>query len=113
MTSGGQCVMTAGAALMLQWSASSWDMHTLEVSGSAEMLEYLHELICNCGVFLGGIAYSSARFGTGTGPIFLDDVQCTSSSSRLLECSSSPILTHNCLHSDDAGVGCEGMLIQC
>ena len=34
MTSGGQCVMTAGAALMLQWSASSWDMHTLEVSGS-------------------------------------------------------------------------------
>ena len=33
MTSGGQCVMTAGAALMLQWSVSSWDMHTLEVSG--------------------------------------------------------------------------------
>ena len=32
MTSGGQCVMTAGTALMLLWSASSWDMHTLEVS---------------------------------------------------------------------------------
>ena len=32
MTSGGQCVMTAGAQLMLLWSASSWDMHTLEVS---------------------------------------------------------------------------------
>ena len=32
MTSGGQCVMTAGAALMLLWSASSWDMHTLAVS---------------------------------------------------------------------------------
>ena len=36
MTSGGPSVMTAGAALMLQWSASSWDMHTLEVSGSAQ-----------------------------------------------------------------------------
>jgi len=33
MTSGGQCVMTAGTALMLQLSASSLDMHTLEVSG--------------------------------------------------------------------------------
>ena len=58
--------------------------------------------------FAGGIAYSNARFGAGTGPIFLDEVQCTSSSSQLLECSSTPILTHTCQHSADAGVGCEG-----
>ena len=32
MTGGGQCVMTTGTALMLLWSASSWDIHTLEVS---------------------------------------------------------------------------------
>ena len=32
MTSGGQCVMTPGTTLMLLWSASNWDMHTLEVS---------------------------------------------------------------------------------
>ena len=32
MASGGQCVMTSGTALMLLWFASSWDMHTLEVS---------------------------------------------------------------------------------
>ena len=56
----------------------------------------------------GGRAYSNAHFGTGSGPIFLDDVQCTSSSSQLLECPSRPILSHNCLHSADAGVGCEG-----
>ena len=62
-------------------------------------------------MFIGGIPYSNARFGSGTGPIFLDNVQCSSSSSQLLECPSSPILTHNCKHSDDAGVGCEGMLI--
>ena len=31
MTSGGQCVMITGTTLMQQWSASSWDMHTLEV----------------------------------------------------------------------------------
>ena len=32
MTSGGQCVMTLGTVLMLLWSASNWDTHTLEVS---------------------------------------------------------------------------------
>ena len=58
----------------------------------------------------GGTAYSNAYFGAGSGPIFLDDVQCTSSSSKLLECPSRPILSHNCLHSADAGVGCEGVL---
>ena len=31
MTSGGQCAMTPGTTLMLLWSASNWDMHTLEV----------------------------------------------------------------------------------
>ena len=31
MTSGGQCVMISGTALMLLWSASNWDMHTMEV----------------------------------------------------------------------------------
>ena len=32
MTSGGQCVMITGTALMLLWSAGSWDTHTLGVS---------------------------------------------------------------------------------
>ena len=55
-----------------------------------------------------GRAFTNAHFGAGSGPIVLDDVQCTSSSSQLLECSSRPIWSHNCLHSADAGVGCEG-----
>ena len=58
----------------------------------------------------GGLAYTNAHFGSGTGPIVLDDVQCVSSDSQLLECSSRPIFSHNCAHSDDAGVGCEGIL---
>ena len=62
-------------------------------------------------VHTGGRAYSNAHFGIGSGPILMDDVQCTSTSSQLLECPSRPILSHNCLHSADAGVGCEGMHI--
>ena len=57
---------------------------------------------------LGGTAHGNAHFGAGSGPIFLDDVQCSSSSSQLLGCSSRPIETHNCRHSADAGVSCEG-----
>ena len=56
----------------------------------------------------GGTPYTNAFFGAGTGPIYLDDVACTSSDSQLLECSSRPVLTHNCDHHADAGVGCEG-----
>ena len=63
----------------------------------------------NVSLCLGGRAYSNAHFGAGGGQIVLDDVQCTSSSSQLLECHSRPILSHNCLHSADAGVGCEGV----
>ena len=59
-------------------------------------------------LFVDGVAYSYAYFGAGTGPIYLDYVACTSSASQLLECSSRPILTHNCLHSHDACVGCKG-----
>ena len=71
----------------------------------------MHNLTC-FGVCAAGKAYSNAHFGSGTGPIFLDDVQCTLSASQLLECSSRPILSHNCLHSADASVGCEGMYIR-
>ena len=75
----------------------------LDTVGSL-LIAYLLSLF----VYIGGRAFSNAHFGIGSGPIFLDDVQCTSSSSQLLECPSRPILSHNCLHSDDAGVGCEG-----
>ena len=39
MTSGEQCVMTPGTALMLLLCANNWDMHTLEVS--ADILQIL------------------------------------------------------------------------
>jgi len=82
-------------------------MHTLEVSEYSDVFWLIN---LNFYVYVGGTAYGNAHFGTGEGPIFLDDVQCSSASSQLLECSSRPILTHNCRHSDDAGVGCEGII---
>ena len=65
---------------------------------------------CFCTV---GIPYSNAHFGQGTGPIFLDDVTCTTSADQLLECYSRPILSTDCAHSSDAGVGCESKCCTC
>ena len=108
MTSGEQCVMTVGIALMLLWSASSWDMHILEVSASTVFMQFGHFCLSCFTDGTGGTAYHNAFFGVGTGPIYLDDVACTSSASQLLKCSSRPILEHNCDHHADAGVGCKG-----
>lgn len=42
----------------------------------------------------------------GTGKILLDDVQCTGNEQSILECPKSAWETHNCSHSEDAGVEC-------
>ena len=42
----------------------------------------------------------------GTGPIWLDNVQCRGNETRLIDCPASPLGVHNCRHSDDVGVLC-------
>ena len=83
-------------------------------TGSTNVVQYRCIEIHICVLYnvpkcTGGRAYSNAYFGAGRGPIFLDDVQCSSSATQIMECHSRPILSHNCFHSNDAGVGCEGL----
>ena len=40
--------------------------------------------------------------------IWLDEVQCTGSELRLIDCPANAIGIHNCGHSEDAGVRCAG-----
>ena len=41
-------------------------------------------------------------------PIWLDDVNCNGSESRLINCQHNQIGNHNCDHKKDAGVICDG-----
>lgn len=43
----------------------------------------------------------------GTGNIFMDDVNCNGNEHKLIDCpAATPLGTHNCRHSQDAGVKC-------
>ena len=47
-------------------------------------------------------------FGFGTGPIFLDDVECTGKEKKLVDCSHVGVGVHNCSHTEDVAVMCSG-----
>ena len=56
-----------------------------------------------------GLAVYSARFGEGSGPIWLDDVLCTGNEPILAKCGHLGIdVVRSCNHSSDAGVKCLG-----
>ena len=59
-------------------------------------------------ISIDAVPLRQAYFGRGSGDILLDNVVCRGTESSLLECTTNIIGQHNCDHSEDAGVRCEG-----
>ena len=56
----------------------------------------------------GAIARGSTYFGQGSESILLDYVHCTGNEASIFSCTHNGIGSHNCDHSEDAGVVCLG-----
>ena len=64
------------------------------------------EVICRSLGLRGGTWYTA---GGGFGPIWLDNVDCSGSESKLSYCNHNGVGVENCGHHEDVGVTCEGM----
>lgn len=50
--------------------------------------------------------YGGAVYGQGSGPIWLDDVDCVGTEARIQDCQHDTWGTHNCEHTEDASINC-------
>ena len=51
---------------------------------------------------------ASNRYGSGSGPIWLDDLRCTGDESSLVECNHGGWGINNCGHHEDVSITCFG-----
>ena len=109
--SGVLCVMTSGEVLMLVLCVDNWDT-LLKVRAIIYRLKnvsgWVHHLQIAMCMSAGVVPFSAAHFGAGIGPIYLDNVECSGSESRLIDCLYSSFVSCSRGHSEDAGVRCQG-----
>ena len=92
------------------WCVDSWDI-LLKVSRHHLRFQDSYYIRTYVIILTDAVAFSSAHFGAGAGPIHLDHVACSGSEDNLIDCSHSSFVSCSGGHREDAGVRCQGGLI--
>ncbi|KAI4897327.1 hypothetical protein NFI96_032349, partial [Prochilodus magdalenae] len=95
---GSRCAGRVEVLLRGQWGTVCDDYW-----GMSEAVVVCRELDC------GNAVTALKRFGPGSGPIWMDNVFCSTSESTLKQCRTLGWGKHNCGHSKDVGVVCSGV----
>ncbi|XP_049330174.1 antigen WC1.1-like [Astyanax mexicanus] len=97
--SGGDC-----AGRLEVFHSGSWGTVSDELWGIEDAQVVCRQL--QCGVALSDPVPVPARFGSGTGPIWLNEVECEGNEASLMNCSYQLCGEDECGHKDDVGVVC-------
>lgn len=92
----------ARAGRLEVWHNGRWGTVCSDFFGAQEACVVCRQL----GYNTAGRIWPSTRFGRGVGTIWLDDLACSGSETRLESCRSRGWGVHNCRHSKDVGVSC-------
>ena len=95
--------MSPGEKWMLQLSVDSWDI----------LLKVCVFTCCKTWILASfiptdAVAFRSTHFGTSTGSVYLDDVDCRGIESSLIDCPHSTLISCSGYYAGNAGVRCQG-----
>ena len=107
MEGGGLYVTMNGQISILQWCAGIWDLAMLLEVRYTKRLKKTQMNTLHFPTNLESTYYTSERFGEGTGPIFMDYINCTGSESKLWGKCSHFTHYYGCSHNDDVGIQCQ------
>ena len=57
------------------------------------------------------LALSSAYYGAGQDPIWLDEIRCNGTEASIFDCQHNNFGMHDCNHTEDVGINCNGSYI--
>ena len=90
-----------------RWGTVCDDAHYSQGGQEGHNTPNMANVVCRMlGFKSGGVVKNQAEFGEGTGPIWMDDVNCSENETSLFDCQHQGWGVNDCDHFEDIGVVC-------